>query len=510
MGLFLKILVIFLFLLLFLLLHIFNSHILFSQFVSDFKVNDDTTNQAQYSAELSINSTGIFTVVWIDYRNGEGNIYAQRIQKNGMFIGNNFKININPDSSYSPNIAVCKNGNFGVCWMESNGTINFSSRVKFRSFDSNAQPITNEIVINDTNGNFYGPLSIGVNNSNEFIITWSHGNILYQRVNINGNKIGNNIRVNDTSNFYYHRHPEISIRYDESFIITWDDSRPPAVTNGDDIYFQMYDKFGNKDGVNEKVNDDFGPLNLQLSPNISSDSSGNFVIAWSDDRLDNTHSEVYAQSFNYNGIKIGPNFRVTQSTTSWGKGICNVFEKPNGEFLIGWSEFRPFIPKPYFQRYNTERIRIGNNYLVTNEFPSTDKFYSDVEIYEDKIISVWSDERNGPFDVYCNIRSFTNPDTTVNIIQTSSLIPTEFLLYQNYPNPFNSSTIIQFDIISNDNYNLDLYNTLGQKVKTIFDKNLSSGSYKINFVSENLNSGIYYYILSSPNEKLIKNLMLIK
>ncbi len=67
----------------------------------------------------------------------------------------------------------------------------------------------------------------------------------------------------------------------------------------------MFDRFGNKFGINQRVNDDFNPINLQFSPKISSNDSGIFVIAWNDDRLDITHGEVFAQQFDNFGKKIG-------------------------------------------------------------------------------------------------------------------------------------------------------------------------------------------------------------
>ncbi|MCY7362246.1 MAG: T9SS type A sorting domain-containing protein, partial [Ignavibacteria bacterium] len=138
------------------------------------------------------------------------------------------------------------------------------------------------------------------------------------------------------------------------------------------------------------------------------------------------------------------------------------------------------------------------------------KSYADVNIFQDKIISVWNDTRNDPFDVYCNIRSFTNPDTTVSIIQTSQSIPENFSLYQNFPNPINSSTQIKFDINQNNYYKLEIFNYLGQSIQKLFEKNLNSGTYHINFESDNISSGIYYYILSSPKERFVESFVLLK
>jgi hypothetical protein len=473
-------------------------------------VNDDTTNYTQFSAKVGVNDSGNFIIVWRDLRNSNSNVKGQRFNSNAGFLGINFTINSNPDSSLLPNIAVTKNGNFCVSWLEVNSSIPNSSKMKCRLFNNNSTPLTGEILLNDSSGNFFGAPSIGVNSRNEFIIVWEQRGIRFQKIDSIGNKIGINIKVNDYTGFSGTGYPEVTVRHDDSFIITWNDTRPPAGPDADDIYFQIFDRFGNRIGINQKVNDDTSMINQQRFPHISSDTTNKFIIAWNDDRLDNSHNEVYAQRYSDGGNKLGLNFRVTQSSTIYTKGVCNVSKKPNGEFLVGWSEHRPLIPQPYFQKYSYSGIPIGNNYLVTNEVPSSEKYYSDFLIFRDKIISVWDDTRNDPFDIYCNIRSFSNPDTTVNIIQTSSTIPDGFTLFQNYPNPFNSSTLIKFEIKQNDNYKLEIFNYLGQNVQLLLNKNLNPGTYQINFESNSLSSGIYYYTLSSPKERLVRSFALLK
>lgn len=60
------------------------------------------------------------------------------------------------------------------------------------------------------------------------------------------------------------------------------------------------------------------------------------------------------------------------------------------------------------------------------------------------------------------------------------------------PNPFYSITIIHFNIVHNDTISLDVFNTLGQNVKTFFQNSiLPSGSYSINFQDDSIPIGIY-------------------
>lgn len=485
------------------LLFLFYTRISYSQLISDFKVNDDTTNYSQYAAKVGCDAIGNFVVVWYDERINENpRICGQIFNYNAQRLGNNFQIS-NDLYQALPSLSVRKDGSFGVSWSV--------IQTKFRLFDKLGTPISNEIIIADSSGSIS---SIGSDLSGNFVIAWEQYNssftkhIYCQLIDSMANPIGNKIKVNDDNINIDHKYPAITVRTDGSFIITWNDTRPPSQPNCDDVYMQMFDKFGNKVGVNDRVNDDTASINLQFVPKISSDTFGNFVIAWNDDRLNNP--EVYVQRYLINGSKIGINFRVTQSATIVPKGLSSVDMRDDGAFIIYWTQFHNFIGQPYFQRFNQHGGFIGNNFLVTLYFPDLEKFSSDITILKNKIISVWTDARNGPFDVYCNIRSFTNPDTTVNIIQTSITIPDKFELYQNYPNPFNSSTIIKFDLLKNDIYKLELYNNLGQKIQTIFDKYLNSGSYDTYLAMKSLSAGVYFYSLSSKRERSVRKLILIK
>jgi len=73
----------------------------------------------------------------------------------------------------------------------------------------------------------------------------------------------------------------------------------------------------------------------------------------------------------------------------------------------------------------------------------------------------------------------------------------DFTLNQNYPNPFNPSTRISFSIPENSFVTLNVFDVLGNEIETLVNRDLSAGSYDIEFVSKNFTSGVYFYNLTA-------------
>ncbi|MBN1351400.1 T9SS type A sorting domain-containing protein [candidate division KSB1 bacterium] len=85
-----------------------------------------------------------------------------------------------------------------------------------------------------------------------------------------------------------------------------------------------------------------------------------------------------------------------------------------------------------------------------------------------------------------------------------------YTLSDNFPNPFNPSTTINYSLAHNGVVELNIYNTLGQKVRTLVNKHQKSGLHTVNFDATDLASGIYFYKLSAKDFSQVKKMILIK
>ena len=97
------------------------------------------------------------------------------------------------------------------------------------------------------------------------------------------------------------------------------------------------------------------------------------------------------------------------------------------------------------------------------------------------------------------------------ITPPASNIPANFSLAQNYPNPFNAETAIAFTLPTATEVTLEVFNSLGQKVATVFShRHFSPGTHQVLFNAQNLPSGIYFYKLQAGSFSKIRKMVLIK
>ena len=103
----------------------------------------------------------------------------------------------------------------------------------------------------------------------------------------------------------------------------------------------------------------------------------------------------------------------------------------------------------------------------------------------------------------------------VDIDNSSNQIPATFYISANYPNPFNPTTTIRFQIPKLVNVNIEVFNILGQKVRTLVNSRLAPGYYEINWdgtneIGEAISSGTYIYIIQAEDFMRSRKMVLLK
>jgi len=87
-------------------------------------------------------------------------------------------------------------------------------------------------------------------------------------------------------------------------------------------------------------------------------------------------------------------------------------------------------------------------------------------------------------------------------------IPAEFELSQNFPNPFNPVTEIMYSLPNLTRVKLDVFNLMGQHVKTLVNEKQTAGKYKVFWNGKDeqgieVTSGVYFYRLNIEDKDFI-------
>ena len=132
--------------------------------------------------------------------------------------------------------------------------------------------------------------------------------------------------------------------------------------------------------------------------------------------------------------------------------------------------------------------------------------YGDSVYVDWDFVNTWENNHNSEPP---NYPTFKWRNTT-SIEDDDSVVPESVILIQNYPNPFNPCTKIWYILNKSSNINLSVFNSKGELVRTLVDGNKNKGSHSVNFDASNLNSGLYFYKLTTDETSVTRKMLLLK
>ncbi len=99
-------------------------------------------------------------------------------------------------------------------------------------------------------------------------------------------------------------------------------------------------------------------------------------------------------------------------------------------------------------------------------------------------------------------------------VDERSLIPSTFILERNFPNPFASTTQIRFFAPISGNISMEIYNLMGQRVRTLLNQKLPPGKQHVTWdgaddSGKRVVPGIYFYRLHSEKFVQTKKMVLL-
>ncbi len=478
----------------------------------DFLVNDDDGTAHQNYPSISMDAAGNFIIVWRDFRNGNGDIYYQRYNNVGTALEVNKKVNDDTESASQgyTSISMDGAGNYVIVWDDDRYT-NYDTDIYYQRYTSTGAALgVNTKVNHDIDSVKQWDPTIAMDITGNYVVVWvdernGNSDIYLQRFTSTGAALGVNTKVNDDGINADQVSPSISMDALGNFVITWQDFR----NSNWDVYYQRYTDTGTGLGTNTKVNDDVNEF--QYYPSISMDASGNFIIVWQDFR--NANWDIYFQRYTDTGTTLGVNTKVNDDAGSAYQKIPSIYLNIAGDFVIVWMDYRYGQTNPDIigQRYFSTGNPDGSNYRIVADGPNNGESSPVVCGNNNSIFFSWEDNRrSNDWDIYSKIVGW-NWNGVTDVLEEENIIPKNYSLYQNYPNPFNPNTKISWQSPVGSWQTIKLFDVLGRELETIIEGYYEAGSHSTLYtVNSTLPSGVYFYQLKAGNFVQTKKMMYLK
>ena len=232
--------------------------------------------------------------------------------------------------------------------------------------------------------------------------------------------------------------------------------------------------------------------------NISSAGDSSSLIVWS-------HIDIYPWRIKAADLS-GPTFCTVNdfaNGTNFYPAIINVPVVMKGKFpsmptFISFVADTACSDEIYVNRnfFDTTYVKISNDPYRTNQHPQFFSTYNYMPGYR-TVILTWESRGNDYWQLM-----LTHIDIAVGIDEQASSGSARL---ENYPNPFSETTTIHYPIEQVSHTTIAIYNTLGERIKTLKDGIEQQGGHSINWDGKDENGnhvkpGIYICCLKINNQ----------
>jgi len=451
--------------------------------------NQSADQTAPFMAE---DGEGGAIITWQDIRNGNRDIYAQRIDSNGFTRWTNNGVAVVQKNMSQRSPRIVSDGSKGaiIVWEDS---INGASDIYIQKINSNGSLVWNANGVAVCN-------SIGVQINTKLcsdgnggaIVTWQdkrNGNdydIYAQKISSSGIDSWTTggkpicVRINTQSN------PKIETDNAGGAYVIWQDKRG-AIDY--DIYCQ---RINNSGIVLWQLNGTIvcNATGSQSALDATSDGISNgIIITWKDGRTTNNH--IYAQMLNAVGNSIWASNGINLSNSTYPQLNPNIVGVGNNEAIVTWQDSISGAWDVYSQKINTTGNILWNarGECVSNA-ASNQTSPKNVSNGNGGCIYAFQDKRNGNSDIYTWQLKSNGTPTYISKIADKDEISI-------FPNPSNGSFYVSGEEEFANNFSVNILNNVGQ---IVYQTQLIAGSRNA-AIETNLEPGIYFITVTNSDLK---------
>ncbi|HEU4929336.1 MAG TPA: T9SS type A sorting domain-containing protein [Candidatus Krumholzibacteria bacterium] len=404
----------------------------------------------QFDARITSDGAGGAIVTWYDWRDGQWDIYAQRIDASGsvQWTTDGVAVCAAVNDQYGPTIVADGSGGAIIAWYDYRG----------------------------------GPSDLYAQRINAAgVAQWTEDGVTF---------------CTATNDQYA---PMFASDGASGAICTWLDYRS-GVT---DVYVQRIDGSGAAQWTSNGVAL-CTATGEQFYPEIVADGFGGACVSWWDRRGPN--ADIYAQRVNASGAVQWTANGVVMSAASNDQVYPKIASDGAGGAIVTWFDFRTGTGDIYAQRVNASGAvhwTVDGLALCTAANQQT---YPSIVSSGGSAIIAWQDWRNGGLsDVYAQRVDIPTP--------VGNMPAAAFTVLQNYPNPFTGATELRVQLAIDANVSIDVYDVAGRRVYTQSHGEQKAGLKTFPFAGRDdagrpLSSGVYFYRITA-NGTTITNKMVI-
>ncbi len=444
----------------------------------------------QQSSSITDAGNGSAIITWEDFRNGNYDIYAQKIDSLGnvLWTANGVAVCSKSNHQKNPKITSDNAGGAIIVWEDSVNNfwdiyaqrINASGVITWTS--------TGVVICNIPNAQI-NP-KIDVDGFGGAILTWQdkRNNVDYdiyaQRIDAAGavlwtaNGVAVCTSVNTQSN------PRIEPDGGNGAIIGWIDKRNAVDYN---IYAQQI----NASGVPQWTNNGIlicAAVNNQSALDIKYLGASGAAFTWKDSRTSTL--SIYAQLISATGaIQLATDGILLSNGLK--SNNPNIIRDDNGGAIIAWQDSTALGWDIKTQNVNSGGIQWQSGGVTVSNAANDQVNVCQVKDGNGGAIYIWEDLRNSNSDLYAH-HLFYNGNAVVGVKEISQA---NSLLVECFPNPVNANSVIQLkNMQPGKQWQLTIFDVLGRPIE---ERKLNSDeAFKINSTK----AGVYFYIVKVENE----------
>ncbi len=428
---------------------------------------------------------GSAIITWEDNRNGNWDIYAQKIDSSGNVLWTTDGVVVcnKTTSQKAPKIVSDNSGGAIIVWEDS---VNFYWDITAQRISSTGTPVwtINGLAVCAAPNTQNNP-RIDVDNLGGAIFTWQdkRNNIDYdiyaQRFNSNGTALWTTNGVVVCNAVNVQNNPRIEPDGANGALISWVDKRN-AIDY--DLFAQRITAAGNAQWAANGIAVCTATSN-QTAQDMKCLGTNLVIITWKDFR--NSKFEIYAQQLDLSGTAQLVSNGILLSSSSSIKSINpNSITDGQGGSIIAWQDSTALGFDIYSQRLNstgTLQWTIGG-VAISN---ATDDQVNITQVSDANggAIYAWEDRRNGSdYEIYAHHIYGLGNTNSIHQLEGNGLSATCF------PNPINNNSTIE---LKNNNlpWNITIFDIYGNEIdtKTIL------GNEKFKLEMNDFSAGLYFY-----------------